>query len=142
MATVVTIDSVTTADAVPATAPHRISNKAGKDTATLAVTPTHDGVHYPGPTLIPPYTPGAHEPIIAVRICDGGTDPYSGKLVGRKGLVCSESEPCSEALACTDWESASGAAIAEDVTYAEEAPQSDGTRTINVWVCTDRQGWS
>lgn len=141
MTTTATI-AVTTADAAPAAAPHRISNKAGKDSAALSITPTHDGVYMPGDTLIPPFTPGSAAPIIALRIMEGGTTPYTGTLVGRKGLVCDELEPCSESLACSDFSSASGAAITEDVTYAETGAPADSTQTINAWLCTDKQGWS
>lgn len=142
MSTVTTIDSVTTEDRTPTAAPFVISAQPGKNHADFTFTPTHDGQHLPGPQLVPPFTPGGAEPIIAVRICDGGTSPYTGKLVGRKGLVCSESEPCSEQLACSDWQSPSGTQLTEDVTYPEEAPASDGSHTINVWVCTNTQGWS
>lgn len=142
MPTATTI-GVTTADAAPAVAPHRISNKTGKTTATLAITPTHDGVYLVGPELVPPWTPGAAAAIIALIIRLGGTTPYTGTLVGRKGLVCNELEPCSDAsLACSDFSSASGVAIAEDVTYTETGGPADGSQTVNVWVCTDGQGWS
>jgi hypothetical protein len=36
----VTVDSVTTGDAAPTTAPHRISQQSGKETVTIAVTPS------------------------------------------------------------------------------------------------------
>lgn len=142
MPTAVSGIAVTTADAVPAVAPHRISNKASKDSAGFVFTPTHDGAYYPKAELIPPWTPGVAAAIIAIIIRDGGTTPYTGTLVGRKGLVCSELEPCSEALPCSDFSSPSGTQLSEDVTYAETGGPADSTRTVNIWVCTDRQGWS
>jgi hypothetical protein len=36
----VTVNSVTTGDAAPTTAPHRISQQSGKDQATIAYTPS------------------------------------------------------------------------------------------------------
>jgi hypothetical protein len=143
MPTVVTINSVTTGDAAPSTAPHRISAKPSKDTATFTFTPVHDGQAIPSESLIPPFTPGQPRPTIAVMIRDGGATPYSGTLVGRKGLVCSESEPCSESLACSDWESPSGTQLSEDVTYAEEgATPAEGAHTVNVWTNTYGEGWA
>lgn len=143
MPTTVSGIAVTTGDAVPTTAPHRISNKASKDTATFVFTPTHDGAYYPQAELIPPWTPGVAAAIIAIIIRDGGTTPYTGTLVGRKGLVCNELEPCSDAsLPCSDMASPSGTQLSEDVTYAETGGPADGNQTVNIWVCTDRQGWS
>lgn len=145
MPTAISIDSLVTEDVAPAAAPYRISAKAGKDHADFAVTATHDGVYYPCAQLVPPFTPGLAAPIIALRITDGGTDPYSGTVLAREGLVCSDSEPCSDSLPCSDWEVASGTQLVESVTYAEEAAAgtpTEGDHTINVWVCTDRQGWS
>lgn len=125
MPTTTTI-GVTTADAAPAVAPHKISNKTGKSTATLVITPTSS----------------VGRAINAIRVRLGGSTAYTGTLVGGKGLVSSDSEPCAEALACTDWSSASGAAIAEDVTYAETGGPADGAQTVNVWVATDQEGWA
>jgi hypothetical protein len=140
--TTVAIDSVITADAAPAVAPHRISNKATKDTATVKFTPTHDGAYYPKNELIPPWTPGVAGVMLAYVVRDGGNSPYTGTVVGRRGLVCDELEPCSEALPCSDWESPSGTQLVEDVTYTETGGPADGPQTVNVYVCTDRQGWS
>lgn len=142
MATSVSIDSLVTEDVAPAAAPYRISNKGGKDHADFAFTPTHDGAYVPCPELIPPWTPGVPAPILAVKAMEGGASPYTGTVVGRFGLVCSDLEPCSDSLPCSDWESPSGVQLTEDVTYAETGAPADGPQQINVWVCTDRQGWS
>jgi hypothetical protein len=143
VATTITIDSVTTTDAAPTTAPHKISNKATKDTATLRFTPTHDGVYLAKPELVPPWTPGVAAVMLAYMVREGGSTPYTGTVVGRKGLVCSESEPCSDStLACTDWTSPSGTQLTEGITYGETGGPADGAQTINVYVCTDRQGWA
>jgi hypothetical protein len=140
--TSVSIDSLATEDVTPAAAPYRISDKPGKDHADFAFTPTHDGHYVPCAQLIPPFTPGVPAPILAVKVMEGGVDPYTGTEVGRLGLVCSDSEPCSDSLPCSGWESPSGTQLAEDVTYPETGAPADGSQTINVWVCTDRQGWS
>lgn len=145
MPTTVTIDQVTTGDAAPVVAPHRISNKATKDTASVTFTPTHDGVLYPSDVLIPgdDLILGAAQKILAVRVTDGGgISPYTGTLVGRKGLLATDQIACSESLACTDWESPSGTQLSEDVTYAETGAPADGPQAIYVWVNTNKQGWS
>jgi hypothetical protein len=143
VATTITIDSVTTGDVAPTTAPHKISNKATKDTATAKFTPTHDGVYVAAPELVTPWTPGVAAKILAYMVREGGSSAYTGTLVGRKGLVCSESEPCSDTtLACTDWDSPSGTQLTEDVTYTETGAPADSTQRMTVYVCTDRQGWS
>jgi hypothetical protein len=133
---------VTTADGSD-DAPHKISNKTGKSTATFLFTPVHDGVYVAAPELVTPWTPGVASTILAYMAREGGSSAYTGTIVGRKGLVCSESEPCSDStLACTDWESPSGTQLTEDVTYTETGAPADSTQRITVYVCTDRQGWS
>lgn len=153
--TTVSVD-VTTGDVAPAVAPHRISGQATKDVATLTITPEASEGLLPSDDLLPeePYLPisdtfylndstyfsegllpDADETQIAgVRINVGGVSPYTGTLVGRKGLPCSDSLPCSGALPCSDWESTAGTPIAEDVTHAELGGVADGDYTVNVWV--------
>jgi hypothetical protein len=128
VATTVTIDSVTTADAAPTTAPHKISNKATKDTATLKFTPTQSGG-------------GA---VKAYMVREGGATPYTGTLLGRKGLVCSDSETCSDTdpnKRCTEATTASGAQITEPITYSETGGPADGPQTVNVYVSAGTDGW-
>jgi hypothetical protein len=128
VSTTVTIDSVTTGDAAPTTAPHRISNKATKDTATLKFTPTQSGG-------------GA---VKAYMVREGGATPYTGTLLGRRGLVCSDSETCSDTdpnKRCTEATTASGAQITETITYAETGGPADGAQTVNVYASAGTDGW-
>lgn len=138
---VVVIDAVTTGDVTPAVAPHRISAKPTKDVAQIAFTPTTDEI-VPSEALYPSATlyPGSDAAVVGARIVVGGASPYTGKLVGRLGLPCSESLACSESLPCSDWESPSGVQVEEDVTAAELIPEADGDKTVNIW-CTSLRGW-
>lgn len=138
-----TVVGVTTGDAAPAVAPHRISSKAGKSTASVSFTPTHDGVLYPSDALLPEddLYPGAAAPIVAYIVRVGGTTPDTGRPAGGKSGVCSALFACSQ-QPC-GWSSPSGAAIAEDVTFVEASDGgADGDRTVNVHVLTRGQGWS
>lgn len=47
------IPTVTTEDAAPTVAPHRISRDAAHTTVSAPFTPTHDGNIVPGPSLLP-----------------------------------------------------------------------------------------
>lgn len=164
MPTTVSIDSVTTEDAAPTTAPNRISAKAGKNTATVKFTPTHDGNFIPKNELIPqgdalrpserlnpseslvPYDgwyPGRQQPTIAVRIEEGGAAVGTGRLMDRFGLVCSDAfEVCSDSLPCSDFSSPSGTQLQKVLTYAETGAPADGDEQINIYVNTEMQGWS
>lgn len=117
----VTIDSVTTGDSAPAAAPHRISGVPTKTDAAILFTPTSE----------------VAATVLGVRITIGGATPYTGKLVGRKGLPCSDQLACGESLGCSDWESPTGVQLSEDVTYAELAGEADGDKTVNVWADID-----
>jgi hypothetical protein len=113
----VTIDSVTTGDAAPTVAPHRISNKSGKDTATIKFTVINTRIS-------------------AYMIRMGGSTAYTGTLLARKGFVCSESEPCSDTdpdKVCTDLNISSGTQVTETITYAKTGAPADGDQTVNVW---------
>lgn len=118
MATVVTIDSVTTADAVPTAVPHRISNIAGKNTATVVFRVNGSG---------------------AVRAWFarlGGSGPNTGTRVGGEGAVCGMAvcgvdKPLARTL---------NVAISEPVTYPETGGGADGSRTLNVYGYTDDGG--
>lgn len=117
----VTVDSVTTADAGPAVAPHRISSQPGHNQATVEFTPT-----------------AAAGPIRAWRITVGG-NRKTGRLAGNLGAVCGLDRcgaPRVMALAA-----ASGIQRTEVVTYAEANDGgADGARTVNVDALSDG-GW-
>lgn len=149
MTVTTTIDSITTEDAAPTAAPHRISNKAGKDHADLTFTPTDDGYWYPSENLYPdaggglpygvPFTVGAPgsggglfptqrapAAITKVRIVEGGVDAETGTIVEETDLGAGV---------------ASGTQLSASVTYAETGAPADGPQTINVWVWLAGQGW-
>jgi hypothetical protein len=113
----VTINSVTTGDAAPSVAPHRISNKTGKDTATIVFTVINTRIS-------------------AYMIRMGGSTAYTGTLLVRKGFVCSDSDPCSDTDAdkvCTDADFPKDSVITETITYAKTGGPADGDEVINVW---------
>jgi hypothetical protein len=144
MPTTITIDSVTTADKAPTVAPHKISNKTGKSTATFLFTPVHNGVYVAAPELVTPWTPGVASEDPRVHGARGWQQRVHRHHRWSQGArVQRESEPCSDStLACTDWDSPSGTQLTGDVTYAETGAPADSTQRITVYVCTDRQGWS
>jgi hypothetical protein len=123
-----TVDSVTTGDAAPTTAPHKISAQGGKDQATVRFTPTNSTGHA----------------ITCWRIERGGSAPGTGTMMDMAGFPCSDSIPealCSDSDAralCTDGlASASGTQIAVTVTYVETGSPADGGYTVNVYAGSD-----
>lgn len=163
MPTTTSIDSVTTEDAAPTTAPHKISAISGKNTATVKFTPTHDGNLVPCAELTPSaglvpsehltpdealmpsdgIYPGLVLPMIGVRIEEGGGAVGAGTLMDYVGAPCSDTLlACSDSRPCTDWSSASGVQLTRILSYAETGGPADGNQTINVYVNTEAQGWS
>jgi hypothetical protein len=118
VATAVTINSVTTGDAVPTTAPHRISAKATKDSATVRFQVAGSGV------------------VRAWRIRIGGTGLLSGLKAGGEGLICGESR-CGEGKSLAR---PLGTEITEAVTYSEATPNADGSYSTKVYAATG-DGW-
>lgn len=118
MATTVTLNSVTTGDAGPTAAPHRISNKSTKDTATVR------------------FQVGGSGAVRAWRIRVGGSGLLSGIKVGGEGLICGESR-CGTGKALAR---PLATEITETVTYAEATPNADGTYATNVYAATG-DGW-
>lgn len=146
MATTVTIDSVTTGDAAPVTAPFRISAKATKSTATVKFTPTHDGLLFPSTALAPEeqeaiIPEGPPRKILGYRLRLGGASYATGVDLGHRGEVCGE-EVCSEARVCSEWDSPSGVQLTEVIDYAETGTLADGDYAVNLYVNTDGQGWA
>lgn len=106
-----TIDSVTTHDGAPTTAPHKISNQSGKDSADVL------------------FTPG--RTIVAYEIRNGGSTINTGTLVEKAGrLVCGRFKCGARRLSSFS----SSAQQAVNITYAESGGGADGSRTINVWI--------
>lgn len=117
----VVVNSVTTGDAVPAVAPHRISALAGKNTATVAFTPTTAG-----------------GPVRAWRVTVGG-NRKTGRLAGNLGCVCGL-DRCG-APRVMPLAAASGVQRTEVITYVEANDGgADGARTVNVDAMSDA-GW-
>lgn len=109
------LDSVTTGDAHPTAAPHRISAHAGKNTASVKFTPS--GI------------------VRAWRLTlDGGR--LAGRVLAKAGAVCGM-ERCGdgcEPLAVTGQ-------ITGSVTHASTGPAADGDHTVDVNAITDEDGW-
>lgn len=116
--TTVTINSVTTADAAPTAAPHKISNRSGKSTATVRFVVNGTG---------------------AVRAWFarlGGVGPSTGVKVGGEGAVCGLAKCGVDKLLARPL----GVEIVEAVTYGEASPNADGGYTVNVYAYTDDGG--
>jgi hypothetical protein len=170
MPTTVTIDSVTTEDAAPAVAPHRISRQASKTDVTVKFTATHDGNIVPSYDLLPGGTlfpdedwypdegyypdqgaivPGVPRDIIAWEIRLGGSDRSSGKLVAQDKDYAGVARAAST-RAITNPEAtaqglrlASGTQITTTFTFTDaDDGGADGSRTVNVYVLTEGQGWT
>jgi hypothetical protein len=115
MATVVTLGAITTADAAPTTAPHKISNKATKDAVSI------------------PFTVAGSGAVRAWSVRFGAT---SIKLAGQ-GMVCGEAR-CGIAQALAR---ALGATITATDTYGQLPSSADGSYTVNVRAYSD-DGWA
>jgi hypothetical protein len=118
--TVSTIDSVTTADATPTTAPNKISNIATKNRAVLRFTPTT----------------GDSSTIRAWRATFNGNRKL-GTVVGKQGVVCGldrlDGRP---PLSRTQ-----GVQITENIDYPETGGVADGSYTVEVAALSDTEGW-
>lgn len=123
MAMAVSIDSVTTADAAPTVAPHKISNKTGKNSVTLKFTPTtSDG-----------------SIIRAWSVRFGGTNRKNGTRLAGLGAVCGIDVcgPNTRALNMP-----SGTQVTVDELYGALPSSADGGYTINVYAMNGVIGWN
>lgn len=170
MPTTITIDQVTTEDAAPTVAPHRISANPAFKTVTVKFTATHDGNIVPSYDLLPGGTlfpdedwypdeghypdqgaiiPGVPRDIIGWEIRVGGIDRASGKLVAMDNDRSGIARPTS-VRAVTNPEAraqglrvASGTQITAVFTYDDaNNGTGDGTKDINVYALTEGQGWT
>lgn len=124
----ITIDAIETADAAPAEAPFRLSNKATKDAAVVRFTPSYSGTLRPGVGVRPrvglrPGLGGSQD-IIAHRVRLGGVDAESGHLV--------------EEVASP---SGSGVQREAEISFAEFGGQTSGDQSLNVYVQTADGIW-
>lgn len=125
MATTITIDSVTTGDVAPTTAPHRISNQAGKNTATVKFTPSTSD------SSVLRYW--------RVNFAGGGTR-LTGTLLKCLGVMCGVSRcgaPGSRPLALP-----SGTQVTVAETYPQLPSSADGTYHVYAWAASATQGWN
>jgi hypothetical protein len=126
VAIAVNIDSVTTADAATTTAPHKISDKAGKNSASVKFTVTAAG------------------PIRAWRMRLAPTNRNTGVLLGKRGMVCGSGDRCGEATA-RSLVMESGTQVTEDVTYPEavaKGAKADGAYEVKAYAVSAEDGWS
>jgi hypothetical protein len=108
------IVSVTTTDAAPTTAPHKISQKATKNRATVV------------------FTPHASLTVYSYVICVGGSDAGTGEMVGRKGAIPAATLKPSADVIPSSWSQAATTQISEYVDYAELS-DADGTYQTNIY---------
>ena len=126
MTTAVEITEITAPDAVASAAPHKISDKATKDSLTVGFIPTT----------------GNDEPIRKWTMRLGAINPVSGGLViDELGVIAGDGSRCGDAHA-VPLAHPSGDPVTEDVTYTETGPASDGDHTLNVWARGDTEGWN
>lgn len=124
MAATTTIDSVTTTDAAPTVAPHRISAITGEDVASVKLTPT---------------TPDS-SPIRAIRLLFNTTNRkgVGGKVLMRAGAVCGLDVcgPNTRSLSLP-----SGTQRTVPVAYASLPTTPDGDYTVTGVSASDTQSW-
>ena len=114
-----TLDSVTTSDAVPAAAPYRISAKPGKSIATVKFTPTG---------AVP------SSPVRAWRLTiDSGR---LGRAVAKAGAVCGM-ERCGDGCGPL----ARLGQVTALIPYPRTQPAADGDHTIEINAMTEQDGW-
>lgn len=171
MPTTVTIDSVTTEDAQPTVAPHKISALGAWDDVAVQFTATHDGDIVPTNDALPSegtiypdegwfpddplmvadrgaMIPGVPRDTIGYIVRVGGSGPSSGRLVEQRANRCSvnrvcSSDPAKAAVSSYGTRVAPGAPVVRGYTYAQvNDGAGDGARTVNVYVLTESQGWS
>lgn len=107
----VVLNSVTTGDAAPTTAPHKISNVSGHDTA------------------VPDFTVSGTTPCQSYRLKSGGTTRLNGTNVGQLGAVCGMDVCHTSTLPMA---ATTPVTFTPTITYASLG--ADGTKTINLYV--------
>lgn len=122
MATVVTIDQITAPDAVAGTAPHKISNKATKDSLSLKFTPTSSGT------------------IRKWVVREAPSNHNTGTVLGKRGMVCGTGDTCGNAGSVA-LAHPSGTQVTEGITYSE-ANNVDGDYTVQAYAMSTEEGWS
>lgn len=126
MSTTLTIDSVTTEDVAPTTAPHKISNVTGYKNVTIAFTPVTSDA----------------SPIRSMRIIFNSTvrNWPTGKLMYNLGAVCGLDRcgaPGVKPLAA-----AHNVQRTHTDTYPETGGPADGGYPVYVWALSGTQGWN
>jgi hypothetical protein len=122
VATAVTIDSVTTEDAAPTTAPHKISNQTGKNLVTVKFTAT---------------TTDASR-IRAWIVRWGGSGRTTGTRLAALGIVCGIGRCGLDRLLSV----ASGFQVTVAEHYTDLPSSADGTYRVNVYALSASQGWN
>lgn len=118
----VSIDSVETEDAVPASPPNRISKKPTKELLTFEFSITSDG------------------PIRAWRARLEPLNRNIGTLLGRRGIVCGSGDRCGTPDA-RSLDAASGASFTETTEPVELGEIPDGEYEVDVFAMSPGE-WS
>lgn len=161
MTTTITIDTVTTEDAAPIVAPHRVSRVTGFTLAHVLFHGTSDLVAIGPdvdlvpdvPTLGPDTTleldgqemtdgpvPGdVQAPLLGWAIKLGGADVASGTTLTAKA-ACGAA-PVSPRRVCGAVKIASGIQVAKDVS-STDLNSGDTSYTINAYMQTQKAGWA
>lgn len=133
---------MSTGDADPALAPYRLSQKAGKDSATVQITATHDGVTYPSDSLAPSddFIPGNPLPTVGYSMEEGGAGPGTGRIIDSRTSVCTPRLNCGTARVAGTWTLPGGYSV--NVPVSALSTGGDGDRAVNVYALTKGQGWA
>ena len=109
----VVLNSVTTTDAAPTTAPHKVSTVSSFNVAT------------------PSFTVSSTTPVQSYRLMAGGSTRLTGTDVGHRGAVCGM-DVCYTAT--LPMEAATPVTFTPAITAASLGAVADGAYTINIYV--------
>ena len=115
------IVSITTGDAAPAVAPHKVSAQTGKDKATVVFE--------------------SDRTVSAFRIREGGTSQSTGTLIHRRGRLQCGSFKIGAGKKVSSVTYAAGADQSQEIDDSELSVGADGNRTINVWQHVPNGAW-
>lgn len=123
MAVAAEMEEVLTEDAVPGTAPFKVSAKAEKNTLKFKVKAT------------------AGKTIRALRVRFKPTNRNTGKLLFSRGMVCGTGDRCGSPTAMS---LSHGSPLTTSVISVAEATiaEPDGEYEVKGWAAAEEEGWS
>lgn len=113
--------SITTGDAAPTVAPHKISAQATKDKATVVFE--------------------SDRTVSAFRLREGGSDQSTGTLIHRRGRLQCGAFKIGAGKKVSAVTYASGADQTQVIDDSDLSAGADGSRTINIWQHVPNGAW-